>query len=403
MTERLSRYFVAFAYKRLSAVEVDTTRSNQHELNGVAMLKNLLGTERRQLPARFVYLAEDEDHSATATGSVTWYDARERHPTRSEHRLYFPTTDVSERAAEGDLLVVATRPRGDVLVVICARGSSAERQICWFFGVSELIEGTFRTETVEGERDTEFAFSHQYVLDQLGIESDATDEDLLDEMLTRFEGTFPTTKEFSAYARSRAGELAPVEEPDETLTRLMQFEERLFRTLERRIVGTRLEEGFGTNVDEFVEFSLSVHNRRKSRAGYALEHHVQYVLEQHRLSFSRGRVTEHQTKPDFVFPDITRYRDPSFPSARLTVLGLKSTCKDRWRQVLSEAARVRTKHLLTLEPGISETQTAEMQGHSLQLVVPASIHDTYTDAQQRWLLTVGDFIKEVRARQGEHQ
>lgn len=403
MTERLSRYFVAFAYKRLSAVEVDTKRSNQHEFNGVATLKTIFGIERRQMPARFVYLAEEDDHSATAAGSITWYDARKRHPSRSEHRLYFPTTDVSERAAEGDLLIVAKRPGGDVLLVICARNSSAERQISWFFGVSELIEGTFRAEAVQGDRDTEFKFSHQYVLDQLGIESDATDEDLLEEMLTRFGRTFPRTVEFSAYARSRAGELAAIEEPDATLTRLMQFEERLFRTLERHIVGARLKDGFGTDVDKFVEFSLTVHNRRKSRVGYALEHHVQYVLEQHRLTFSRGRVTEHQARPDFVFPDITRYRDPNFPPERLTVLGLKSTCKDRWRQVLSEAARVHTKHLLTLEPGISEAQTAEMQGNFLQLVVPAAIHDTYTQAQQRWLLTVGDFIKEVRVRQDEHQ
>lgn len=46
-----------------------------------------------------------------------------------------------------------------------------------------------------------------------------------------------------------------------------------------------------------------------------------------------------------------------------TMLGVKSTCKDRWRQVLSEAKRIDNKHLATLEPGISENQTAEMQAH----------------------------------------
>ena len=44
------------------------------------------------------------------------------------------------------------------------------------------------------------------------------------------------------------------------------------------------------------------------------------------------------------------------------MLAAKTSCKDRWRQVLAEADRIRTKHLLTLEPAISKIQTAEMRG-----------------------------------------
>ena len=74
------------------------------------------------------------------------------------------------------------------------------------------------------------------------------------------------------------------------------------------------------------------------------------------------------------------------------MLGAKATCKDRWRQVLSEAAKIRDKHLLTLEPGISENQTNEMRTQSLQLVVPAGIHATYRASQQSWLMTVEGFL-----------
>ena len=42
------------------------------------------------------------------------------------------------------------------------------------------------------------------------------------------------------------------------------------------------------------------------------------------------------------------------------MLAVKSTCKDRWRQILAEADRLPVKHLLTLEPGISVAQTDEM-------------------------------------------
>lgn len=81
------------------------------------------------------------------------------------------------------------------------------------------------------------------------------------------------------------------------------------------------------------------------------------------------------------------------------MLGAKSTLKDRWRQVLSEAVRIEEKHLLTLEPGISENQTNEMQAKKLQLVVPQRLHATYRPAQRAWLMSLVDFVPLVRSRQ----
>ena len=77
---------------------------------------------------------------------------------------------------------------------------------------------------------------------------------------------------------------------------------------------------------------------------------------------------------------------------------MKSTCKDRWRQVLSEGKRVKTKHLLTLEPGISENQTNEVNANSLQLVLPESLHDSYSREQRDWLFSLKDFISHVPSR-----
>ena len=51
----------------------------------------------------------------------------------------------------------------------------------------------------------------------------------------------------------------------------LEREEALFRQLERYLVLQRLRLGFGEDVDTFVEYSLSVQNRRKSIVGYALE------------------------------------------------------------------------------------------------------------------------------------
>ena len=57
------------------------------------------------------------------------------------------------------------------------------------------------------------------------------------------------------------------------------------------------------------------------------------------------------------------------------------------------------KHLLTLEAAISEPQTTEMQAQKLQLVVPKTLHETYSAQQQAWLMSLRDFIGVVQVRQ----
>ncbi|MGH2361830.1 MAG: type II restriction endonuclease, partial [bacterium] len=376
----LSQYFDGVALKRLSAVEVSPDASNQHEFNGVTALRAVLGDERRTFDARFLYLSDIEERSAIADASVTWYDARERHPSRSEHRLYFPTTSVSELAREGDLFVLAKRHEGPLLVAIAQAGSSAERQLVWLFQAPETSQ-TFSAKTVTGPSDTELGVAARFILDSLGIDVVESDDAMLAAVLKRFPPGFPTTRQFSSYARDSLTGVSSLDDPDIALLAWMDREEKLFRLLERHLVKDRLRAGFGDDVDGFIDFSLGVQNRRKSRAGHALENHLEQIFIQHHVRYARGEVTENRNKPDFLFPGIVEYRNAAFPSASLTMLGAKSTCKDRWRQVLAEAARIQEKHLLTLEPGISENQTAEMQVHKLRLVVPAGLHNTYTEAQ----------------------
>ncbi len=59
---------------------------------------------------------------------------------------------------------------------------------------------------------------------------------------------------------------------------LSAVEEILFRTFERHIIGDRLQKGFADDVDGFLSYSLSVQNRRKSRAGFSLENHLEVIF-----------------------------------------------------------------------------------------------------------------------------
>ena len=50
------------------------------------------------------------------------------------------------------------------------------------------------------------------------------------------------------------------------------------------------------------------------------------------------------------------------------MLAAKTTCKDRWRQIINEADRIKLKHLITLQEGVSEAQFREMQEAGVQRI-----------------------------------
>ena len=400
----LSEYFEGVAAKRLSAVEADETRSNQHEYNATKAMLDFMGrpSEKTKLPTRFVYMSDEDDEPVFEDAWLTLYDSRERHPTRSEYRFYFPTTRVSQLASENDLLVIAKRRDGGMLVIVAEAGSSAANQIEWLFGLSgDTLPGFSVRAELENEQDR-IGFAATFILESIGMVIEQTEETWLDVMLSRFGGTFPKTLEFSAFARGTLEDVDPREDPDAALMAWMEREEILFRTLERHLIGERLSQGFvgkEVDIDGFMGFSLSVQNRRKSRVGLALENHLAYLFGSLGIQCSRAAVTERRSKPDFLFPGGAEYHDPAFDPLRLTMLAVKSTCKDRWRQVVAEADRISPKHLLTLETAISEHQTAEMKTRGIQLVLPRPLHDTYSPEQRLWIGDVRSFTELVAARQ----
>jgi len=408
----LSEYFEGVAAKRLSAVEADVLRSNQHEFNGVEGLRQMLGEPDGKVSyqTKVIYLKDSDNDPIIEDAVFTWYDARqrarlERGVMRWEYRLYFPTTNVSLKAVEGDLIVIAKRRDRGLMVIVAEGASSIARQIEWLFGFSDLAQPGLSVKAELGTERDRIEFASRVVLESIGVEVEVAEDSFLDEMLKRFGGKFPTTKDFSAYARSTLKDVSAKDDADKVLMAWMEREEILFRTLERHLIADRLSSGFGAtkddpvDVDGFLAFSLSVQNRRKSRVGLALENHLELVFQENGIRYSRTRATENKAKPDFLFPGHKEYHDALFDPANLTMLGVKSTCKDRWRQVLAEADRVEDKHLLTLEASISTSQTHEMKAKKLQLVLPAALHPSYTLEQQGWLMSLGDFTEVVRLRQ----
>jgi hypothetical protein len=398
----LSEYFRSVASKRLSTVEIEPNASNQHEFNGVAGLKKILGTEKQYIKATFFYFEDDMEENIREEGDLTWYDSRKNHPKRSEFRLYFQETEVSRLAAPNDLFIMAIKNDGKAFIIIARQNSTAEHQLAWLFNLPEHSGKSFAVQEESDNDSIKTGIFSQHLLEQLGIVLPSTEESCLEEMLCKFNGKFPSTLEFSAFAREKVGDFDAYDNrADDVLSTWMQKEENLFRTLERHLVGKRIDEGFSgdTRVDTFISFSLSVQNRRKSRAGNALENHLSFLFERLNIKFSRTPQTEGHSKPDFLFPGIEEYQNPLFPARSLTMLGVKTTCKDRWRQILAEADRIEEKHLFTLQSGISQNQTDEMGAHKVQLVIPRQIHSSFSVGQQCQLMTLDDFVGLVRERQ----
>ena len=389
----LSRVFIKVAMKRLSAVEADRGVSNQHEYNGTVALREMFGeADRAEIPTKFLWIG-DSDETLSEDGFLTWYDARRAHPTRSEYRLYFRSTSVSDRAAPNDTLFIAMRPDGSAMVVVTPAGSTRQSQLIWLFGLPDQPDFAF---AVADQGNRSAGYVEDLILETLGIERDETEPDAIEALIAQFKGIFPTTRVLSALARQSAGVLSAVDDPDGALIAWMKQEERLFRALEKHVVKERLATGFAEDVDGFLSYSLSVQNRRKSRAGFALGNHVEVILKANNVDFVREATTEKRNGPDFLFPSESAYHNAGFQAVGLRMLAVKTTCRDRWRQVMAEADRINPKHLLTLEPSITTTQTTEMQKAGVQLVLPEAMLPTFTQAQQSWVVTFRQFINLVR-------
>jgi len=213
-----------------------------------------------------------------------------------------------------------------------------------------------------------------------------------EEIPEAWKAAFPTGESLVEWVAQRRTERG---DADRRLVGRRRCEEQVFYSVERYHAMPRINRGF-TSVEAFVEFAGSLTNRRKSRSGRSLELHARMIFREESIAFSWQARTEQKKSPDFIFPSEAAYHDAGFPSESLRMLATKTTCKDRWRQILNEADRIPTKHLLTLQEGVSDAQFREMQSAGVQLVVPAPVMTSYPEEVRPYLLSFEEFLGELR-------
>jgi type II restriction enzyme len=209
---------------------------------------------------------------------------------------------------------------------------------------------------------------------------------------------FPTGEMFSSKAREvldacvRGFGAFP---PDESLLRCLHSEYHLFRKVELNLCRDETRGPFDS-VDAFLKVASAIMNRRKSRAGRSLENHVEFLLRKAEVPHEMR--PDIPGRPDIVIPGKVQYDDLSFPVTRLCIVGVKTTCKDRWRQILQEAPRIKKKHILTIQSSISTPQLKEMKEAGITLVVPEKLQRDYPRDSGLTILNVETFIRETKTK-----
>ncbi len=402
---RLNQLFSAIAVKTLSSVDIVGLNSHQHEINGVSSLRSFFNTSEKYTGVISWFVFTDNNDRFNYSEQVTFYDAREKSfekTGRSEWRMYY-SGDFIKHASPGDFLILLRTQDGRNIGLIIQEESQQLDPLLSIFDLDKSeLTNQFHLITSDILIE-ELTFIEQQFLEAIEIEIDIPeDKEYINlaqkelQLAKQHKKAFPTTSRLAELARNNID--LNIKNPDDLLSKLIEVETKIFKSIESIVVEEKLIKHF-ENVNEFISYSLSVQNRRKSRMGFALQNHLSYVLTENNILFDSQKKTEGKNTPDFIFPGITYYHEISFDKDKLSMLAAKSTCKERWRQILTEANRIDRKHLCTLDTGITLDQIIEMGEKHVQLVIPTSTAKIYGDNFRPYFQSVSSFISEMHSKQ----
>lgn len=326
----------------------------------------------------------NKDHFVT----VMWPDGN---PTESVIKWYGQGTRSEYRLTRfgRDFVWRTTDNLGNLLVLI---PTSANEFIAYVLDIDEDIE------EIQAALGVEVLESWSFY--EKGKTQPETEDVCLNKHFRAFAETvedFPKVRVFSDTTRTAILDcvtgFADLAE-DEQLVQLIREEYALYQMVERKIFQPEVQRLFAS-IDDFLKTALSILQARKSRAGRSLENHVEYLLKEAGIPYQMRQEVD-DTRPDIIIPNKAAYNDLAFPDKKLFMIGVKMTCKDRWRQVTNEAPRIKRKHILTLQEGISSKQLDEIHRAKITLIVPQSLHKEYPRERTAVILSVHAFIESVR-------
>ena len=113
---------------------------------------------------------------------------------------------INYEMSSNDLFIMAIKNDGKAFIIIARQNSTAEHQLAWLFNLPEHSGKSFAVQEESDNDSIKTGIFSQHLLEQLGIVLPSTEESCLEEMLCKFNGKFPSTLEFSAFAREKVGD-----------------------------------------------------------------------------------------------------------------------------------------------------------------------------------------------------
>ncbi len=334
-------------------------------------------------PIKITWKSEDGLETDTSS-SFKYYGRR----TRNEYRLTRVGKEFPFRNGNylGSLLVISKS--GDHYQAWIISSEDNINHFLEYFGISPLDTGRY----INPDKSL-FLFNNEPIK--------FSEQKIFEELLTPFPENFPSGKEMCQYSVDITNMVyGNISNNDDLLLKRLDTEYKLYQYIETGLFEPKLKAA-SNSINDFLKLSLSIQNKRKARAGQSLENHLKVIFNENKIRYTSNGITEGNKKPDFIFPGIKEYHDNKFPADRLVFLGAKTSCKDRWRQILVEADRIRKKHLITLEQGISLNQINEMRCKDVQLVIPKDFLPMYPQQVRDSIMTLNNFIEYVQEKQSE--
>lgn len=129
--------------------------------------------------------------------------------------------------------------------------------------------------------------------------------------------------------------------------------------------------------EELDRFFLSLAQSRKSRAGSTYEWMIKDLFKTLKYPFAEQQIIN--GAPDFLMPSREHYDKNPMDCIIFTV---KTTLRERWRQIVTEGTRGLGFFLATIDKKVSESQLAEMLKNRIYLVVSSDLKSQVSHYQK---------------------
>lgn len=396
------------AAKRLSLVETSPEVSNQHEFHAGQLRKALqIPEEMTRGPLDIMYALDDDADAESESCSYTVSNVRRDNPDRDEYHMYYSSRRLQQVAKAGDILVLTRSPVGTSIRALIVRpGTTLGSQLEELFA-DDGVELSTRFKAIRARLSGTAASAF------LGAAAEAVaipsaeaflrvaDDSLVSQALAS--GVVPGSRIMAEAAGMMVERMSSSRlEPDHLLQWRLDAETALYQHLEEQIGQRQLDELVASGTMAFGDVTQLVMKRlqsRKSRRGLSLQNHFAALLQREQISFDEQCRTEHGERPDFLVPGCAAYNNAAYPSDRLRMVACKSVLRERWDQMLNEAARIAEKYLLTLDLALTDATISDIRRNNVRLFIPSVVADAaYRHHVQRSeIQSVAELINRLRA------